>query len=241
VHNQLKANLLLIEDDPELAKMLVEYLGAADLRVDHAATAAAGLGLARQQNYDVVLLDLTLPDGDGLEVCRELRSFSGVPVIMVTARGDELDRIIGLELGADDYLPKPFNPRELVARIRAVLRRGGLDRLGQTNKLDAVLDCGALQIDPARRQVTLAGEAKSLTGYQFDLLLLLARNAGRVMSRDQLMNGLKGEQAEAFDRSIDVHIGRIRAAIESNPKKPERIITVRGAGYLFSSRQNSDE
>ncbi|RLA03193.1 MAG: DNA-binding response regulator, partial [Gammaproteobacteria bacterium] len=108
----MKANLLLIEDDPELAKMLVEYLGAADLRVDHAATAAAGLGLARQQNYDVVLLDLTLPDGDGLEVCRELRSFSGVPVIMVTARGDELDRIIGLELGADDYLPKPFNPRE---------------------------------------------------------------------------------------------------------------------------------
>lgn len=217
--------------------MLVEYLGAADYEVDHAASASAGLGLARQQHYEVVLLDLTLPDGDGLELCGELRSFSGVPVIMITARGDELDRIIGLELGADDYLPKPFNPRELVARIRAVLRRGNLERLDPAALEDAVIDFGPLQIDPARRQVTLAGEVKSLTGHQFDLLLLLARNAGRVMSRDQLMNGLKGEQAEAFDRSIDVHIGRIRAAIEDNPKKPERIITVRGVGYLFSSRQ----
>ncbi|MBV1889623.1 MAG: response regulator transcription factor [Gammaproteobacteria bacterium] len=233
----MKTKLLLIEDDPELAAMLVEYLCAAEYQVDHAASASAGLGLARQHNYEVVLLDLTLPDGDGLDLCRELRSFSGVPVIMITARGDELDRIIGLELGADDYLPKPFNPRELVARIRAVLRRGNLDRLDPTALQDAVIDCGQLQIDPARRQVTLAGEVKPLTGHQFDLLLLLARNAGRVMSRDQLMNGLKGEQAEAFDRSIDVHIGRIRAAIEDDPKKPARIITVRGAGYLFSSRQ----
>ena len=223
--------------------MLVEYLCAAELLVDHANTANAGLDLARQRNYDIVLLDLTLPDGDGLELCRELRSFSGVPVIMITARGDELDRIIGLELGADDYLPKPFNPRELVARIRAVLRRSRLNQhhesaIGDASLKYGTLEYGTLSIDPAGRQVTVNGELKVLTGYQFDLLLLLAQNSGRVMSRDQLMNGLKGGQAEAFDRSIDVHIGRIRAAIESNPKKPERIITLRGAGYLFSSRQN---
>ena len=236
----MKADLLLIEDDPKLAKMLVEYLATTDLQVDHAPTGAAGLALARQHNYKVVLLDLTLPDADGLDVCRQLRAFSGVPIIMITARGDELDRIIGLEIGADDYLPKPFNPRELVARIRAVLRRGDLQQLSNNATDDAILDCGELQIDPARRQVTVAGDSKSLTGYQFDLLLLLARNAGRVMSRDQLMSGLKGEQAEPFDRSIDVHIGRIRAAIENNPKQPERIITVRGAGYLFSSRQKQE-
>jgi DNA-binding response OmpR family regulator len=234
----LKTKLLLIEDDIALATMLIEYLRAAEISLDHVDTASVGLDLARQQNYDVVLLDLTLPDGDGLELCRELRSFSGVPVIMITARGDELDRIIGLELGADDYLPKPFNPRELVARIRAVLRRGRLNQHHESGAADTLLEYGDLCIDPVGRQVTVDGEVKALTGYQFDLLLLLAQNSGRVMTRDQLMNGLKGEQAEAFDRSIDVHIGRIRAAIESDPKKPERIITLRGVGYLFSSRQN---
>ncbi|MDE2907484.1 MAG: response regulator transcription factor, partial [Acidobacteriota bacterium] len=196
--------------------------------------AASGLAALSRVKPDAVILDVMLPDLDGFEVCRRIRASSSVPVLMLTARGDDTDRIVGLELGADDYLPKPFNPRELLARIRAVLRRSNGTRSGVRD----VMRFGRLEIDPASRMVTLGDEPCALTGYQFDLLHALASNAGRVMSRERLMDRLRGETLEAFDRSIDVHVSRIRAAIEDDPRHPRRIITVRGAGYVFASEQN---
>jgi two-component system, OmpR family, phosphate regulon response regulator OmpR len=224
---------LLVEDDPRLADMLSEYLGQAGFDITIASLGAAALDLLAETAYDVVILDLMLPDMDGLDVCRQLRTKYDTPVLMLTARGDAIDRIVGLELGADDYLPKPFEPRELVARLRAIMRRGG--RSGAPAK---ALRFGRLEIDTAARVVRLNGAACELTGYQFDLLVALAKNAGRVLSREFLMDQVKGEEFESFDRSIDVHISRIRAAIEDNPKKPRRIITVRAAGYVFAKAQD---
>jgi two-component system, OmpR family, phosphate regulon response regulator OmpR len=171
---------------------------------------------------------------DGLDVCRQIRTSSDTPVLMLTARGDAIDRIIGLELGADDYFPKPFEPRELLARLRAILRR----RTPGRTAAELPLHFGRLEIDTAARAVLLDGARCDLTGYQFDLLLALAENAGRVLSREMLMDKVKGEHLEAFDRSIDVHMSRIRAAIEADPKKPRRVITVRGAGYVFAKVQD---
>jgi two-component system, OmpR family, phosphate regulon response regulator OmpR len=173
-----------------------------------------------------------LPDMDGLDVCRRIRSQSETPILMLTARGDAMDRVVGLEMGADDYLPKPFEPRELLARLRAILRR----TRGQAKS--EVLRFGRLEIDTGALQARLDGDARSLTSYQFALLLVLARHAGRVLSRDAIMDLLQNERLEAFDRSIDVHISRIRAAIEDDPKKPRRVITVRGAGYVFAKVQD---
>ena len=227
--------VLVVEDDPRLAEMLSEYLGQAGFRITVASTGALALRqLAEETSYDAVVLDLMLPDMDGLHVCREIRGRSDTPVLMLTARGDAIDRIIGLELGADDYLPKPFEPRELLARLRAVLRRrASTDAIGAQT-----LHFGRLDIDIAARAVLLEGVRRELTSYQFDLLLALAQNAGRVLSREALMDKIKGEQLEAFDRSIDVHVSRIRAAIEDDPKKPRRLITVRGAGYVFAKAQD---
>jgi DNA-binding response OmpR family regulator len=174
-----------------------------------------------------------LPDMDGLNVCRQLREKYDTPVLMLTARGDAVDRIVGLELGADDYLPKPFEPRELVARLRAIMRRRVRGTTGEKSSY-----FGRLELDTAARAVRLDGKPCELTGYQFDLLVALAKNAGRVLSREVLMDLVKGEEFESFDRSIDVHISRIRAAIEDNPKKPRRIITVRAAGYVFAKAQD---
>ena len=223
--------LLLIEDDTRLAEMVQDYLGAAGFRVERAANAAAGLALTARDTFDAVILDLMLPDMDGLDVCRKIRARGAVPILMLTARGDAMDRVIGLEIGADDYLPKPFEPRELLARLRAILRRGGV-----ANRPD-LLRFGRLEIDRAAREVRLDGEVKQLTSHQFALLLALAEHAGRVMSRDSLMDIVKMEPLEAFDRSIDVHISRIRAAIEDEAKRPRRILTVRGAGYVFAKQQ----
>jgi len=223
--------ILLIEDDPRLAEMVSEYLGEAGFRVSIAAAGRAGLERLAREPFDALVLDLMLPDMDGLEVCREVRAKSDTPVLMLTARGDAADRIVGLEIGADDYLPKPFQPRELLARLRAILRRG-------RNAASGLLRFGRLEIDRDARAVRVDGEARSLTSYQFTLLLALAENAGRVLSRDSLMDLVKGEPLEAFDRSIDVHVSRIRAAIEDDPKKPRRIVTVRGAGYLFAKSQD---
>jgi len=220
--------VLLIEDDPRLAEMVSEYLGESGFRVSVATGGRAGLERLAREPFDALVLDLMLPDMDGLEVCRELRAKSDTPVLMLTARGDAADRIVGLELGADDYLPKPFQPRELLARLRAILRRG--KSRGRT----ALLRFGSLEIDRDSRVVRVDGEVCSLTSYQFALLVALAENAGRVMSRETLMDLVKGEPLEAFDRSIDVHVSRIRAAIEDDPKKPRRIVTVRGAGYVFA-------
>ena len=214
--------------------MVAEYLRTAGMQVDAAHDAESGLSALSRMNPDAVILDLMLPDLDGFEVCRRIRASSEVPVIMLTARGDDTDRIVGLELGADDYLPKPFNPRELLARIRAVLRRSS----GSRSSSREVMRFGRLEIDSASRQVTLGDTPCALTGYQFDVLYALASNPGRVMSRDHLMDRLRGETIEAFDRSIDVHVSRIRAAIEDDPHHPRRIITVRGAGYVFASVQD---
>ena len=226
--------ILMIEDDVDLASMLGEYLRGAGVQVDAVHDAASGLAALSRAKPDAVILDVMLPDLDGFEVCRRIRASSDVPVIMLTARGDDADRIVGLELGADDYLPKPFNPRELLARIRAVLRRSAR----AASSVRRVMRFGRLEIDADSRQVTLGDDPCHLTGYQFDVLHVLASNAGRVMSREQLMDRLRGESLEAFDRSIDVHVSRIRAAVEDDPHNPRRIITVRGAGYVFASEQD---
>ena len=228
--------VLLIEDDPRLAGMLREYLGKAGFDVLHAENGARGLALHEREPVQVIVLDLMLPDSDGLEICRQIRVRSNCPILMLTARGDPVDRIVGLELGADDYLPKPFEPRELLARLRAILRRSrAAPGSGAATDL---LRYGRLEIDRGARQARLDGAPCQLTGYQFALLLTLAEHAGRVMSRDALMDAVKGESIEAFDRSIDVHISRIRAAIEDDPKKPRRVITMRGTGYVFAKAQD---
>jgi two-component system phosphate regulon response regulator OmpR len=226
--------ILLVEDDPRLGEMLSEYLGQAGFRITVAPLGVTALELLSGAEYDAVVLDLMLPDMDGLDVCRQLRTRSDTPVLMLTGRGDAIDRIVGLELGADDYLPKPFQPRELLARLRAILRR----RVRGRTSAEPSLHFGRLEIDIAARAVRLDGVPRELTGYQFNLLVALAEKAGRVLSRDALMDLVKGERLEAFDRSIDVHMSRIRAAIEDDPKKPRRVITVRGAGYVFAKVQD---
>ncbi len=231
----MSKRVLMIEDDEDLAAMVGEYLGSRGFEVTTRFNAVTGMKALRASSFDVLILDVMLPDVDGFEVCRRVRAESDVPIVMLTARGEEMDRIIGLELGADDYLSKPFSPRELLARLNAIVRRGA-GRLSRA----AILRYGRLEIDPNARTVTLDGHARNLTSYQFDVLYVLAVNAGRVMSREALMDQLRGEDLEAFDRSIDVHISRIRSAIEDDPKKPRRILTVRGAGYVFARIQDDD-
>ena len=322
------AGILLIDDDRRLAEMVGRYLGQAGFSVQVQGTARAGLEALAERTPDLILLDLMLPDGDGLDVCRQIHQRGGpaarVPILMLTARGETTDRVVGLEVGADDYLPKPFEPRELLARVRALLRRaapvdvlsggvpvsgggpagpgymavsgggsagpghmagaagsagtgrpdgaavagslaagtagqtgaaGGAGGIGGSsyggsghggaqaggpagNTLAAdgheVLTIDDLEIDEAAREVRVAGERRTLTGYQFDLLRVLARHAGRVMSREQLMDQAKGQALEAFDRSIDVHVGKIRQAIEADPRQPVRLLTVRGVGYVLA-------
>jgi DNA-binding response OmpR family regulator len=223
--------VLLIEDDARLAGMVQEYLGAAGFDVVHVGSGAAALERLGREPYDALVLDLTLPDIDGLEVCRRLRARWDTPVLMLTARGEPMDRVVGLELGADDYLPKPFEPRELLARLRALLRRA------HAPARSSLLRFGRLEIDRDARLVRVDGTERTLTSLQYALLVALAENAGRVLSRDALMDLVKGQPLEAFDRSIDVHVSRIRAAIEDDPKKPRRLITVRGAGYVFARQQ----
>ena len=225
--------ILLVEDDTRLAAMTSEYMDKAGYRVTVAPLGATALHHLANGQYDAVVLDLMLPDMDGLDVCQQLRRQSDVPLLMLTARGDATDRVVGLELGADDYVSKPFDPRELVARLRALLRRRAAGNAGQSS-----LQFGRLEIDRAARKVRLDDQECELTSHQFALLLVLAENAGRVLSREYLMDALKGQQFEAFDRSIDVHISRIRAAIEHDHKAPRRIITVRGAGYVFAKSQD---
>ena len=287
--------ILLIDDDRRLADMVGHYLGQAGFAVQHQGTAREGLVALGQQVPGLVLLDLMLPDGDGLDVCRQIRQMVGaaatVPVLMLTARGETTDRIVGLEIGADDYLPKPFEPRELLARVRALLRRASVPpaadpAAGDAGEGGAATGTGAhgaaaqsggvavsggagvatgsaaaqggaaargasvadddppvlvlddLEIDEGAREVRVAGEKRTLTSYQFDLLLALAHHAGRVMSRERLMDLVKGAPLEAFDRSIDVHVGKIRQAIEADPRQPVRLLTVRGVGYVFARPRN---
>ncbi|HET7715067.1 MAG TPA: response regulator transcription factor [Bauldia sp.] len=228
----MAARVLLVEDDSRLAGMVTTYLGEAGYAVVRAADGRAGIERHRDGGFELVILDLMLPDIDGLEVCRAIRARADTPILMLTARGDAMDRVVGLEMGADDYLSKPFEPRELLARIKAILRRR------RSPQKSGVLRFGRLEIDVDARQARIDDKPAELTGYQFALLLELARHAGRVMSREALMDLVRNERLEAFDRSIDVHVSRIRQAIEDNPKKPRRIITVRGAGYVFARAQD---
>lgn len=232
----MSERILMIEDDESLSSMLGDYLAPFGITIDARANATQGLEALAQGNYDALILDVMLPDADGFDLCRRVRSESDIPVLMLTARGDETDRIVGLELGADDYLPKPFNPRELLARLRAILRRRVPPRAGSSK----VWRFGRLEIDRDERAVRVDGEVRPMTAYQFDLLCALAERAGSVLSREALMDRLRGESLEAFDRSIDVHVSRIRNAIEDDPKSPRRVITVRGAGYVFARRQDDD-
>jgi DNA-binding response OmpR family regulator len=237
ISESMTAQLLMIEDDERLAKMVGDYLRQSGFGFSHVGDGAAGLSAVQKNSPNLVILDLMLPDMDGLQVCQKIRALSGAhaqtAVLMLTAKGDPMDRIVGLELGADDYLPKPFEPRELLARIRAILRR----------KTEAVSDhpsrmqFGSLEIDRDARAISVKGQMCELTSYQFDLLVAMAERAGRVLSRDQIMEAVRGREIEAFDRSIDVHMGRIRMAIEDDPKLPQRILTVRGVGYVFAKQQ----
>jgi two-component system, OmpR family, phosphate regulon response regulator OmpR len=232
----MTSKLLLIDDDARLTGMLTDYLRANGFDVDAAGTLAAGRDRLRHGGYDALLLDLMLPDGDGLDLTRELRAdarHKRLPLLMLTARGDSADRVVGLEIGADDYLPKPFEPRELLARVKALLRRSAA-----LPEADEVLRFGRLEVDLGAREARIDGKPCDLTSHQFDLLVVLAQGAGRVLSRDQIMDGLKGHPLEAFDRSIDVHVSRIRAAIEDDSKSPKRLLTVRGVGYVFARKQD---
>lgn len=220
------AAILMVDDDTELCTLVRELLGNEGFRLASVHEGAAGLSAALTGDYDLVLLDVMLPVLDGYEVLRQLRRRTNVPIIMLTARAEERDRVSGLEDGADDYLGKPFAAAELLARIRAVLRRG---RATTSTRLRV----GRLEIDFDAREVTVAGRRKLLTSYEFDLLAALARAAGRVLSREQLLDALRGAQHESFDRSIDVHVSKLRAKLEADPKAPRHIKTVRGVGYVL--------
>ncbi|HEY8122226.1 MAG TPA: response regulator transcription factor [Myxococcota bacterium] len=237
--------ILLVDDDTELTAMLGDYLAPAGFEIAARASIASGTEALRAAarsgaGFELAVLDLMLPDGDGLALCRALRAdadaaLAELGIVMLTARGDEADRIVGLEVGADDYIAKPFHPRELLARIRAVLRR----RARGSPRRD-VLRFGRLEIDRGGRVARVEGEERALTAMQFDLLVALAEGAGRVLTRDAITQKLRGHDLEAFARGVDVHVARLRAALEDDPKQPRRILTVRGVGYVFASRQDDD-
>jgi two-component system OmpR family response regulator len=231
-------HILVVDDDREIRELLAGFLERQGFRVTGVRDAREARRIWPNGHFHLIVLDLMLPGESGLDFARWLRSQSEVPIVMLTAMGEETDRILGLELGADDYMPKPFNPRELLARIRAVLRRARPDLQGGAASEEAPLRVQGLVLDPRSRQVTLQGAEVRLTTYEFELLRLLMRDAGRVLTRERLLDRLKGEEFESFDRSIDVHVSRLRQKLEQNPKDPRLIRTVRGVGYLLAS---SDE
>ncbi|MEY2930915.1 MAG: hypothetical protein RL033_1664 [Pseudomonadota bacterium] len=229
---QARLHVLLVEDDAKLARLTRDYLEQHGLLVTSVADGNSAVREGLRPDIDVVVLDLMLPGRDGFEVCRELRSKSHVPIIAVTARVDVADRVLGLTLGADDYVTKPFSARELLARIEAVARRAQ-GRAGPEEQLRV----GRLQLDTASLTATLDGRALQLTAYEFTLLRVLADNAGRVLSRERLLELAKGNADEAFDRSIDVRISRLRHKLGDDPKHPVLLKTVRGSGYLLNPRE----
>ncbi|MFL5361821.1 MAG: response regulator transcription factor [Myxococcales bacterium] len=229
-NNSSAISVLYIEDDERLARLTAQYLESHGLRVTIAANGNDGLALALKQPPDVVLLDLMLPGLGGLEICRRLREKVDTPIIMVTAHGEEPDRIVGLEGGADDYIAKPFSSRELLARIRAQARRAR----GQVGPPAQAIVIGDLRIEPQGMRATVSGRELALTTYEFTLLKALAERAGRVLSREQLMDMVRGNAEEAFDRSIDVHISHLRQKLGDDPRNPRLLKTVRGAGYMLA-------
>ncbi len=225
-----KISLLLVEDDERLAKITAQYLEGHGVDTTLAFDGDEALVLARRQAFDMVLLDVMLPGRNGVEVCRELREQQDVPIVMLTARGEEADRVLGLEAGADDYVVKPFSSRELLARIHAHVRRAR----GRTGPTARMLRAGRLVVDTAALSVTVDGKPVTLTSYEFALLRVFAERPGRVLAREQLLDLARGSAEEAFDRSIDGHISRLRSKLGDDPKSPRLLKTVRGAGYVLA-------
>ncbi len=221
--------VLVVEDEMKIARLVRDYLRQAGFEVLEAADGPAALMLARSERPDMIVLDLGLPGMDGLDVTRQLRATSSVPIIMLTARSEETDKIVGLELGADDYVTKPFSPKELVARIRAVLRRADAMLGG-----GEIVRAGPVEIDIPKRRVTVNGDEMELTASEFDLLVVLARQPGRIYTRVQLLDAVHGVSFESYERSVDAHIKNLRRKIESDPKRPSLVVTVYGVGYKFS-------
>ena len=219
---------LLVDDDRDLARLLTDYLSPHDVDLEHVETGALALERLEVRSFDVVLLDVMLPGADGFEICRRIRRKHDVPIVMLTARGDDTDRIVGLELGADDYVAKPFNPRELLARVRAVMRRA---RPGAVSER---LSVGAIEIDVPAHKVTLSAKEVTLTSFEFRLLVALARRVGDTVTREDLATALKGGVYDpSVDRSLDVHVSHLRQKLEDDSREPRRIRTVRGVGYVL--------
>ena len=229
--------VLLVEDDERLAQLTARYLESHGVLVTIAATGHEGQAEALRRQYDCIVLDVMLPGRDGIEVTRELRARTDVPIVMVTARTEEADRVLGLEVGADDYVPKPFSPRELLARIRATVRRVR----GQAGPTQQTVQVGGLVLDPQKMTVTLDGSPVEVTAYEFSILRALAQRPGRVLSREQLLDLAKGSAELSFDRSIDVHVSRLRAKLGDDSRNPKILKTVRGVGYLLAAGVGKDE
>jgi two-component system OmpR family response regulator len=228
-------SILLVEDDEKLARITAKYLESHGLHVELAFDSQQALASAKRQSFDLVLLDIMLPGRDGLEVCRAIRERQDVPIVMLTARAEEADRVLGLESGADDYVTKPFSSRELLARIRAHVRRAR----GRTGPADKVLRAGRLTLDTGALTVSFDGKPIALTGYEFALLRAFVERPGRVLSREQLLDIAKGSAEDAFDRSIDGHVSRLRHKLGDDPRHPRLLKTVRGAGYVLAETDDN--
>ena len=226
----MNETILIVEDEPKITKLARDYLEQGGFRVLSASDGPTGLAMARREHPDLVVLDLMLPGMDGLDICRALRRESDVPIIMLTARAEETDRLIGLELGADDYITKPFSPRELVARVRALLRRAK-----GTVYQPGLIRAGDLEIELDTHRVRRGSETIHLTRFEFNLLQILAQHPGQIYSRAQLLERLHGVAFDGYDRSIDAHIKNLRRKLEANPAEPRYILTVYGIGYKFNA------
>lgn len=226
--------ILLIDDDVELSSLIAEYLGSEGFAIDAVHDGERGLERACEHDYALIVLDVMLPGINGFEVLRRLRSLSAVPVLLLTARGEDVDRIVGLEIGADDYLAKPFNPRELVARIRAILRRTKEGMSMGSAPVPELIRVNDIELDPATRIVRQRGKAVDLTSVEFNLLAVLLREAGRVVTREQLATTVLSRKFSPFDRSIDMHVSKVRRKLGDPEGDPEYIKTVRGVGYIFA-------
>lgn len=233
------SRILMIDDDVKLCRLVKDYLAPFGFSVEVAHDGVSGLEKIKTDDFGVVILDVMLPQMDGFEVLKRLRQISNVPVLMLTALGDESDRIVGLEIGADDYLPKTFSTRELLARLRAVTRRSAMTAPPPNNSDE--LNIGDISINPATREVRQDGQPVSLTALEFDLLLCLARSRGRVLDRDKLLDAVAGREYDVFDRSVDVHISSLRRKLNDDSKNPRYIKTIRSVGYMLVPDSGGDD
>jgi two-component system alkaline phosphatase synthesis response regulator PhoP len=239
--NRMAHKILVVDDQPKMVKLVRTYLEGAGYQVVTAYDGQEGLTLFRHEQPDLIVLDLMLPEMDGLDVARAIRRRSEVPIIMLTARAEEADRLVGLELGADDYVVKPFSPRELVARVRAVLRRMAKSAAHESGlPARQVINVGDLTLDIGRREAFRAGQGIELTTVQFNLLAVLARHPGHVFSRSQLLDAVQGETFEGYERTVDAHVKNLRRALGDDPRAPCYIMTVRGVGYKFLEPEARD-